>query len=182
MTKLEFLLALQERLSALPKEEVKEHLAFYDEMIDDRIEDGLTQEEAAAAVGSVEEIAEQILGTIPENTPVRQKRKWAAWEITLLILGSPVWFSLLVAAFAVVLSAIVSLWSVFAALAASGVGFIVSGIGMMIAGHALPGVAAICIGMVCGGLSIFTFYGASATTRTVIAWIKKYFFTGKENG
>ena len=40
MRKLEFLAALNVKLSGLPKEEVKERTNFYSEMIDDRIEDG----------------------------------------------------------------------------------------------------------------------------------------------
>ena len=178
MTKLEFLLALQEQLSALPGNEVKEQLAFYDEMIDDRMEDGLTQEEAVAAVGSAEEIAMQLLS----GRPTKKKRKWTAWEITLLILGAPVWVSVLIAAFAVVFSVIAALWSVFAALAAGGIGCVVSGIGIMIAGKVISSIAIFSVGAVCCGLSIFTFYGAKLSTEAVTALVKKYFFTRKEHG
>ena len=56
MTKIEFLLALSERLSGLPKEEKLERLNFYSEMIEDRIEEGLSEEEAVAAVGTIDEL------------------------------------------------------------------------------------------------------------------------------
>lgn len=39
MTKLQFLMALHEKLSGLPREE--ERLSFYSEMIEDRMEEGL---------------------------------------------------------------------------------------------------------------------------------------------
>ena len=51
MTKLKFLLLLNERLSHLPSKEVEERLAFYSEMIEDRMEEGLSEEEAVSEVG-----------------------------------------------------------------------------------------------------------------------------------
>ena len=59
MTKNEFISRLRTRLSGLPKDEIEERLAFYSETIDDRIEDGLTQEEAVADLGDVDDIAAQ---------------------------------------------------------------------------------------------------------------------------
>lgn len=60
MTKLKFLLTLHEKLSGLPLEEVEERLAFYSEMIEDRMEEGLPEEEAVAAAGDIDAIAAQI--------------------------------------------------------------------------------------------------------------------------
>ena len=59
MDKHDFLMQLQNRLSGLPQEDIEERLNFYNEMIDDRIEDGLSEEEAIAAVGSLDEIVLQ---------------------------------------------------------------------------------------------------------------------------
>ena len=53
MTKIEFILSLSRALQGLPQSDVTERLEFYNEMIDDRIEDGLSEEEAVAAIGSV---------------------------------------------------------------------------------------------------------------------------------
>ena len=47
MLKNEFMEQLRSRLVGLPSQEVEERLGFYSEMIDDRIEDGLTEEEAS---------------------------------------------------------------------------------------------------------------------------------------
>ena len=60
MRKQDFLSALKTSLLGLPKQDVEEHLNFYSEMIDDRMEEGRTEEEAVADIGSVEEIATQI--------------------------------------------------------------------------------------------------------------------------
>ena len=179
MTKLEFLLALQEQLSALPKNEVKEQLAFYDEMIDDRIEDGLSEEEAVAAVGSVEELAAQIIADIPLNKIAKEKmktkRKLSVWEIVLLVLGSPIWLSLLIAAFAVALSVYVVLWSVVISLWAVDVSLwacaLAGIVGMAFAfgGNVLTGIAMLAAGLVCAGLAIFLLYGCKlATTGTIL--------------
>ena len=65
MNKQEFLAELQKGLSGLPQEDRDERLAFYGEMLDDRMEEGLSEEEAVAAVGSVEEIVRQTAADIP---------------------------------------------------------------------------------------------------------------------
>ena len=46
MRKTEFLERLRAALNALPEEEAKKTIAYYAEMIDDRIEDGMSEEEA----------------------------------------------------------------------------------------------------------------------------------------
>ena len=57
MTKQEFLDRLRRSLAGLPLEDAEERLAFYDEMIDDRMEEGLAEEEAVSSFGTPEEIA-----------------------------------------------------------------------------------------------------------------------------
>ena len=173
MRKQEFLDALRSKLSGLPEAEIEERLNFYSEMIDDRMEDGLSEEEAVAAV----EISEQIVADTRKTTPRRQLK---GWEITLLVLGCPVWLSLGIAAIAVVLSVyvawwsvIVSLWAVFAAMVGAGIGCVISGIGMMTGDGTLAGIALIGAGIVCAGLSIFAFYGCKAATKGTVALTKK---------
>ena len=65
MTKLKFLLTLKDSLSGLPKDELEERLHFYSEIIDDRMEEGCSDEEAVLAIGSVDEIVMQVAGDIP---------------------------------------------------------------------------------------------------------------------
>lgn len=179
MTKLKFILALHDRLSHLPQNEVEERLSFYSEMIEDRMEEGIPEEEAVAAVGSVEGIAEEIEAEISGAKDVleksKPKRRLKAWEIVLLALGSPVWLSLLIAAAAVILSiyisilaVIVSLWAVFSALAASAVGICGGGIVFICLGHAPSGIAMIGAGLVCAGLSILSFFGCMAATKGMV--------------
>lgn len=182
MTKIQFLLALSNQLSGLPKEDVEERLTFYSEMIEDRMEEGLSEEEAVAAVGFVEEIAAQIIGEVPLPKLVKEKvttkRKMRAWEIVLLILGAPIWFSLLIAAFAVALSLYVSLWAVIVVLWGAGFGTLVgcafgitaAGIIFLCIGREIAGMVLIGAGLVCAGLSIFFFIGCKAATKGVV-WL-----------
>ena len=91
MKKTDFLKKLQAALRALPKKEIEECLNFYGEMIDDRMEDGLSEEEAVAAVGSIKKIAAEKLGEelsdkLSKNSKKKNgKRRLGALEITLII-------------------------------------------------------------------------------------------------
>ena len=61
MTKKVFLTELKKKLGKLPKSEVKKRLSFYSEIIDDKIEEGFSEEDAVADVGGIDEIAKLIL-------------------------------------------------------------------------------------------------------------------------
>ena len=184
MTKYDFLELLEEKLSGLPEKELAERLTFYGEMIDDRMEEGLSEEEAVAAIGNVEDIVSQVLEDTPITKLVKEKikpkRKRKVWETVLLILGFPIWFSLLVAAFAVVFALYVSLWSVIISLwacdvafAGCSVGGVISGAALMGTGNVPAGLAMIGCGVVCAGLFVFFLYGCKAATRGVVLLTKK---------
>ena len=183
MNKQDFIASLRTSLSGLPKQDVEDRLNFYSEMIDDRIEEGLTEQEAVSAIGSVETVSSQIVADIPlskiAKEKIKSKRGLRAWEILLLALGSPIWLSLLIAAFAVLFSlyvsiwsVIVSLWAVFASLVACAAGVIIAGIVFIVVGHALTGVCMIGAALVCAGLSIFSFFGCKAATKGLL-WLTK---------
>lgn len=61
MDRAAFLKALQEQLRRLPEQERQQSLHFYDEMIDDRMEEGMEEQAAVAALGDPGEIARQVL-------------------------------------------------------------------------------------------------------------------------
>ena len=60
MNKQEFLSELREKLSGAPQSEIEDRSICYGEMIDDRIDDGLSQEDAIGEMGSIEDIVAQI--------------------------------------------------------------------------------------------------------------------------
>ncbi len=198
MNKQEFISALRAKLSGLPQKDIEDRLNFYSEIIDDRIEDGLTEEAAISEIGSVEEIAAQIIEEIPllkiVKEQVKPKRKRRAWEIVLLAVGSPLWVSLLLAAFVVILalyivlwSVILTLWAVFGALAACGGGGILLGVGHLLIGHASSGCFLVSASLLSAGVSIFLFFGCMAATKGTLFLTKKIVlkikssFVGKEN-
>ena len=197
MTKLQFLLSLNQKLSGLPQDEVEERLNFYAEMIEDRMEEGIPEEEAVDAVGEVDQIATQITADIPlmkiVKVKVKPKRQRNAWEVTLLAVGSPVWVPLLIAAVSVVFSLyvslwaiVVSLWAAFASVAVCAVVCVLIGLIFVICSDVYIGLMAVAAGFVCGGIAIFLFYGCKVVTKgtarlgkmTVLA-VKKS-FTKKE--
>lgn len=198
MTKYEFLGKLRESLSGLPQKDIDERLSFYSEMIDDRIEEGLSEEEAVAAAGSVQEIVAQIVADIPlarlAKERVKNRGRLKCWEIILLVLGSPIWFSLCVAAVAVVISlyvslwsVIISLWAVFGSLVGCSFAGVVAGIVLGCNGQPAPGMVILAGGIVCTGLAIFAIYGCkAATTGTLVLtkklalWIKNRFIKKEE--
>lgn len=178
MNKQAFLSRLRKELSGLPRNELEERLTFYSEMIDDRMEEGLSEEEAVAAAGSVDEIVWQIIAEVPFKKIAKEKiktqRRLSAWEIVLLVLGSPVWLSLLIAAIAVIISvyvvlwsAIVSLWAVFASLIGCAFGAIIGGAGFAVGGFGATGMALVGVGLVCAGLAILLFFGCKAATKGI---------------
>ena len=184
MSKQEFLAELRKGLSGLPREDIEEELTFYSEMIDDRVEEGLTEEDAVSEIGAVDEVVSQIVAEIPLSKLVKErvkpKRTPRAWEIVLLILGSPIWLSLLIAVLAVILAAyvvvwsvIVSLWAAEAALAAGLLEGVLSAAVFAVRGNALTGAAMLGAGIFCAGLSIFLFFGCKEATRGTLLLTRK---------
>ena len=99
MRKYEFLTELQNKLQGLPKDEIENRVNFYREMIEDRMDEGKSEEQAVAEVGDVDDIVRQIASETPFVKLVKEKakpkRSLRGWEIALLILGSPLWFPLM---------------------------------------------------------------------------------------
>lgn len=179
MTKHEFITQLRDRLSELPEREVEERLSFYIEMIDDRIEDGRTEQEAVADLGPLDEVAAQIVADIPlfqiAKKRIKPTRRLKAWEIVLLAVGSPVWVSLLIAALAVLIAlyasfwaVIVSLWAAFGSLAGCAFGGVVGGLTLSIGANVPAGLALIGAGAICAGLSVLLFFACKAATKGLV--------------
>ena len=192
MRKQEFIYQLWKKLSDLPKDEVEERLSFYGEMIDDRMEEGLSEEEAVAAIGTADEIAAQIMEDIPLTKIVKEKikpkRKLSAWEIVLLVIGFPLWFSLLIllpfslviSLYAVLWSAVASLWAVFASVIGSAFGALIGSIVFISVGHTSVGVALIGTSLICAGLSVFLFFGCKTAPKGFV-WLTKRIALGIKN-
>ncbi len=191
MNKAEFLSDLEKALQGLPADAISDRVEFYSEMIDDLVEDGISEEKAVAEIGDIDNIVKEIIADTPITKiikeKVRSKKRLKWWELTLIIVGFPVWFSLLAAAFAVVLAlyisvwaVIVSLWSVFVAFVGCALGGLISGAAMAGQGEIWSGIASIGIGIASIGLSVFAFYGCKAVTKGLILLTKKMFIGVKK--
>lgn len=137
MNKEQFLIELASALSGLPDDDIEKTLEFYSEMIDDRIEEGLSEEESVADLGSIEEIRAQTIKDTPMTKLIREKvkkkRELTGLEITLLIVGFPIWLPILISVAAVIFSIYVTLWSLIVVLFAVEISFAASAFACAIA-------------------------------------------------
>ena len=132
MNKVQFLSAVRERTADLSQNEGSRLLEYYAEMIDEAVEEGASEEEAVARLGSWEDICAQIAdfrivepitehpasgdANQTQETPKPEKKpgkriSLPTWAVVLLILTSPVWgvvvLSLGIAVLAVIASLVV---------------------------------------------------------------------------
>jgi uncharacterized membrane protein len=172
MDKQAFLGQLERSLSFLSKEEREERLDFYEEMIDDRMEEGLSETETVASLGSMEEILGKLILERGDGEQPKVKRNRSALETVLLVLGAPVWLSLVIAAFAVVISlyavlwsVVGSLWAVWVSLMACVLAGILAGVTVLVSGQAAAGLVWFGGALICAGLAVFLFFGCYAATK-----------------
>lgn len=184
MTKQEFLTALESGLAGIPMDDMNQHLTFWSEMIDDRIDEGMTEEEAIAGLGSMSEIIAQILSEIPFGKLVRErvtpKHRLRFWEIVLLVLGSPVWFSVLLAVISVMISCyaalwcgIIALWAATAAVAVSAPAGTAAFIILTINSNAITGTAMLGAGLFCAGFGVLLVLGCVKATNFATIFTKR---------
>ena len=168
MNKPDFLAELEKKLQPLPDQERAKALEYYFEIIDDRMDCGMSEDAAVAACGSIDEIAAQIIMDTPLTKLVRQKnrarRRMQTWEILLIVLGFPVWFSLAVAFFCVLLAISVVLWCVVMCIFVGGiacgacsVALSVTAVVAIITGNFLPALFFLGCAMICAGFTILFF-------------------------
>ena len=185
MDKNRFLQELRARLAGLPADALEERLSFYSEMIDDRIEDGASEEDAVAVTGSVEDVAGQILSEIPISELVKEKVRRersgrGIWSTVLIILGFPVWLPLLAAVLAVLLSVyvaalavVLSIWAVALSLAVSAVLGIAAAALRLIRGQFAQAFVYLGVAAILAGLSMMLYPVCRALTKGVLSLTAK---------
>ncbi len=195
MTRSEYVEALRRGLGNLPGDEVERSIAFCEELIDDRIEDGMTEEQAIDSMEPPETMVSKIVCETPMPVLIKggmeRKRKVNWGVIALLVLGFPLWFSLLAAVFAIVLAVYVTMWSVVVALAATLLALAISfpaalvyGAAELINGDGLLALAGFGAALVCAGAAGLLFFavkwsfiGMIKLTALTIKGIKSAFIT-----
>lgn len=168
MNKDEFLNDLCHALKGLPYEEVNKTLDYYSELIDDAVEDGADEKTFIAGLEDVETIAERITDETSIRKLVAREvkgKRFSVPAIILIIVGSPVWLSILIAVAASLLALYVSVWSVVVSFFAADVAFAASAV---LAVVAMPFVFAESVAkalfflgtaIACAGIAILGFFG-----------------------
>lgn len=176
MTKIEFLSILREQLSGLPEEDIRQSVDYYNEMIEDQIEEGVSEAAAVERIGPVEEIVSQILMDRPRQEPAcvpQKSRSRNVWKMAALLIGSPIWFPLFITAAVLIFTMFVLLWAVVITLYAAVLAFAAGALGGLIqcficvfSGYPAKGVLLLGMGLICAGLTILLFYG----TNQIMKW------------
>lgn len=137
MTKVEYLDSLKDALQKAAVQDIEGRVEFYEEMIDDKIEDGMSEEDAVSSMEEISSIVSSFLLEKPVSELVKQKVKrsrdkadekgYGLLWIILAILGFPVWLPLLITFFVflitfyiVFVAIVVSLFACYLAIGFSG--------------------------------------------------------------
>ena len=176
MTKQIFLNELAAALHQLPREERYRTLNYYDELIDDRMEDGQGEEEAVASLGDPEQIVREILGEETEEQESKSTGR-KVWLIVLLILGFPLWGTLLIAGIVLLLCVYICPFIPVIVLGALAIGFLLAAI---LGAVGLPFLV-LDVGLMAGGLPAGLFQlGLSITLLGLsVLCALGFYFTGK---
>ena len=114
MTKKEFLTELRNNLNGLPREEVEDRVNFYEEIINDRMDEGMSEEDAVADIGTTDDAVRKIASQTKMTTLVKEKmkarRSLTGWELLLVVLAFPMWFPLLMTVLVILLVAYLMTW------------------------------------------------------------------------
>lgn len=137
MNKAQFLDAVRQRLAGLPQTDADRFLDYCREMIDDRMEEGLSEEEAVAVLGSPEYVAAQLLMDTPPqrlDPPKSPVRELKTWQVVVLALTCPVWIPVLFAAVITSISLVISAVATIFGLYCAGGGLIIGGTALIVLG------------------------------------------------
>lgn len=190
MKKGEFLFKLRERLKGLPQDDIDNRISFYSEMIDDRISEGVTEEQAISDIGGVEGVINDIAKDTPLVKLVKQKvtpkRSLTALEIVLIVLGFPLWFPLLLTFIILCFVAYLLIWVFSIVVYGLEISFTVFGLlEMVVAFSALanqnPAMIYFGMSLTALGLAFLFFFACVGVTKMTIAVNKSIFLSIKKS-
>ena len=174
MNKLEFLSELENNLKKLEKDECRKFITYYEEMIEDYKENGVVEVEAIKKIGSPKSIANDILSeqdSVMIRIPSTGSRKINA---ILLIVGFPLWGSLLLAAALCVLSAYIVIWCIPFTTGVSAIGFFITMLVSILGSPFVMVKDSLAVGLIQFGLG-FASIGISVLLAIVTVYLVKKF-------
>ena len=180
MTKNEFLSELRKNLLGLPSDDIDERVNFYAEMIDDMMEEGLTEGEAIEKIGDPKKVAEGIIADTPLRKIIKErmkpKKEINPWIIILIVLCALPFIgtiiSVILSLIAVLISVIAAFWAITVSLGGAAIGCIGASVVFFIQGSALKGVFVVGVGLVCVGLTILMTFAGVGLIKWVFRMIK----------
>ena len=178
MNRKKFLRKLRRELRGLPKREIEASVSFFDETIAERMECGMSETEAVAALNSPEEAALRIIKELPAEAAVmavRKSRIRRLINIVMIVFASPIWLSLLIAIMALVISLAAVYASVVLMLFAAAAGLAVGAVGCIAYILMLDSVSVLLgggAGFICAGTAILLFVCGSGILRATVTVCK----------
>lgn len=169
MTKKEYLNQLSAALRPMKRAERSRSVAYFSEVIDDRMEDGSTEDQVVSSMEPVQEAASRILAEAADNGTM--KKQLGVWAIVLIVLGFPVWFPLLATVAVLIITLYATIWILIAAVFIISVSFALCGIigalamlGMAVA-VPFPAVMSFGAGLMLSGIGVALFMPAVYLAR-----------------
>lgn len=180
MSKIEFLKELEANLRKMNDSEKNKFITYYDEIISDYIENGMTEEEAVNKIGSPAKIAVELLedyDSVRLRLPITQNK---ATNMVLTIIGFPLWGSVLLSVILLILSGYIILWCAPIATGAGSVGFFIAAlVGVVGAPFVMTqnisiGVMQLGAGIASIGISVLLGYITIVLSKNFVIITKKY--------
>ncbi len=200
MTKQEFITNLREKLMWLTSEELEKTVNFYSEMIDDRMEEGASEEEAVAALGSMDDITVKIAREVgkeneentgipaPKTVVVKNSSENTVLKILIVAVTFPIWFPIIATVLSVGFGLLAGLFGICVGFGGAVIGGLLSSIRFFVDGNAAQGAFMLGVFIFSIGVCIFIFFGFIAACKAagrgikkLFKWVKELFDSRKEN-
>ena len=205
MSKREFLEALRSKLAGLSQEEREKTMIYYSEMIEDRMEEGATEEEAVAAVGEFEDILAGVPhSSMPQPVPWEQPEPEPEIETEpkpkaepvqpkstknnnsqlvkaiIILVSAPIWFPVVITVVSLLFSLVVTVFSLGVSLIGVGIGGFFSMIRFFVDGRIPQGFFMMGLGFAGTGIAILCIAGLTSLGKWCVNLCKKGFAKLKE--
>ena len=199
MNKLEFEQQLADALvkAHVPQAEVERAVAFFDESIEDRMEEGMSEEMAVYGMGSVNDVALQVIQDLPAvpkavaTASANSNTTTKVLAIILAIVLIPLWLPIAAGILATVISLYVASWAIILSLWAAAVCMVLAPaagiVFTVMCGSAAPpqlavGFLSLGASLVCCALGLLLFLGILYVTKEwailtgrFFKWVKSLF-------
>lgn len=172
MTKNEFLNRLKACLSKIPNDEQQKAIEYYSEIINDKIDEGKTEEQAVSEIGSPESVAQSVLEGYPDNethnNARRKKRSVGA------IIGFSILIPFVILMFAVLVAVALAFVVGSAGLIIGGAGYFISSFFIFFQSFS-AGLFQLGFGFFAVAMGVFAMYGSVAFVKLVVRIVKNTF-------